>query len=104
MPEFITNLDTTTQLIIALAIYVFFPQIWPKVKHLFSGLKLPDNNVNPKPRPNLDIEEDDSDDSVRLLTWLSLYRQCEELEDDKLQKALLSLPSLLIEKVEEENV
>ena len=94
------DLDLTTQLIIGLAIYIFFPQLWPALKNLFPKLKLD----NPAVEPLKKIDDDQIDDSSRLLTWLSLFEQCAELKDEKLEKTLLTLPSMLVEKKEETNV
>lgn len=78
--------------IIALAIYIIFPQVWPKVKHLFSNVDLPDIVSNNK-----------SENSQRLGCWQNLFELCEDIDNSTLQNKLKELPPLLIVKKEETN-
>lgn len=99
MLEWLSNLDLSTKLIIGLIAYVFFPQLWPKIKEWLGDLNLKSNNPNQSELISR-LEETDnlSPDAIRLLTWLELYQTSEKVVDPKLKKALLELPALLVEK------
>lgn len=114
MLEWFNNLDITYKLLAGLVIYAFFPQIWDKLKTVFTEIKLnvqetAENSTRSNTSQNSNNQLSDQlscstdAEEKRILTWLVLYQESKCLGDKKLEEALLKLPAMLVNKEEENN-